>query len=266
MNQNLKNTTLKQEKFMKFGVADYGMNVWDGDCYDITLRLEELKKIGFNGTERLECTDAADAIYKASLYRKLGMDFATCRGANVQASNIFSAALGKEYVWLIAGNASRTVDLDVYIRRANRFVEASSRFGLKAALHNHLGSRIENQEELDRFMKEVPGAYLLLDIGHLFGAGGDVLTTIDKYFDRIAAVHFKDVYIKDASKGLDAWSERLRFCELGAGNCNEPWKEAAELLKKKGYDKWTLVEHDTHLREPLIDLKKSIDELKAVFC
>ena len=51
---------------MKFGVADYGMNVWEGGCYDITLRLEELRSIGLDGTERLEVCDAADAIYKAA--------------------------------------------------------------------------------------------------------------------------------------------------------------------------------------------------------
>ena len=251
---------------MKFGVADYGMNVWDGDCYSIEKRLEELRSIGYDGTERLEAIDAADAMYKAAIYRRLGMDFATCRNANVDATIRFSAALGKEYVWLTPGSALRTVDMDTYIRRANRMVECAAPYGIKVALHNHLGARIENQEELDRFMNEVPGASLLLDIGHLHGAGGDILGTIEKYYDRIAAVHFKDVFIKDASIGLDNWSARLRFCELGAGNCDEPWREAAALLKKLGYDKWVLVEHDTHLREPLIDLKISLDSLKEIFC
>ena len=252
---------------MKFGVADYGMNVWDGGCYDIQLRLEELKSIGFDGTERLECNDAADAVYRAALYRRLGMDFATCRcSGGVEQSTNFTAALGKEYVWLTPGDSGRTVDMDTYIRRSKRFVKVAANFGLKAALHNHLGQRIQNQDELDRFMEEVPEASLLLDIGHLFGAGGDVLGTIDRYFDRIVAVHFKDVFIKDEKLDLEHWTERLRFCELGAGNCNEPWEEAAKLLKKRGYDKWVLVEHDTHLREPLTDLKVSVDALKKIFC
>ena len=45
---------------MKFGVADYGMNVWDGGFYDFQTRLEELRTIGYDGTERLECVDAAE--------------------------------------------------------------------------------------------------------------------------------------------------------------------------------------------------------------
>ena len=253
---------------MKFGVADYGMNVWEGGCFDLQTRLEELKGIGFDGIERLEFVDGADALAKAVLYRRLGMDFATCRGGNgnVELSNQVTAAFGKEYVWFMLGNHSRDVSMDDFCRRARTFTAAAAKLGLKAVLHNHLGSRIESQEELDIFMKEVPDGYLLFDIGHHYGANGDVLGTIEKYFDRIASVHFKDVFIKDESKSLKEWGSRLRFCELGAGNCNEPWKEAAELLKKKGYDKWVLIEHDTHLRDPLIDLKVSLDELKKIFC
>ena len=79
---------------MKFGVADYGMNVWEGGCFDLQTRLEELKGIGFDGIERLEFVDGADALAKAVLYRRLGMDFATCRGPNAETTLRFSAALG----------------------------------------------------------------------------------------------------------------------------------------------------------------------------
>jgi sugar phosphate isomerase/epimerase len=195
----------------------------------------------------------------------MGMDFATCRGPNAETTLSFTAALGMEYIWHTPGDMSRNVDMDVFLRRSSRFVEAAARFGVKSALHNHLGIRIENQEELDEFMTRCPGAYLLLDIGHLHGAGGDVIGTVEKYFDRIAAVHFKDVFIKDASIGIDRWPERLRFCELGGGNCGVPWQEAAGLLKKLGYNKWIFVEHDTHLRDPLEDLAVSLDALKKIF-
>ena len=252
---------------MKFGVADYGMNVWEGGCYDITLRLEELRSIGLDGTERLEVCDAADAIYKAAAYRKMGMDFATCRvAANQVGLGIeYTAALGKEYVWLTPGPGGRDVDFDVFCRRANQFVKAAERFGLKAALHNHLGSRIESQQEREDFLEAVPGASLLLDVGHLAGAFGDNVEIIRKYYDRIGSVHFKDIFIKDASLGLDRWTERLRFCELGAGNAGFDFAAAGEELKRHGYDKWVLIEHDTHLREPLTDLKVSADALKAIF-
>ena len=34
---------------MKFGVADFGMSVWDGGLFDLQGRLEGLKAIGYDG-------------------------------------------------------------------------------------------------------------------------------------------------------------------------------------------------------------------------
>ena len=70
-------------------------------------------------------------------------------------------------------DAGRGVDFDVYCRRANRFADACARYGLQAGLHNHLGQRVENQAELETFLQRCPGVSLLLDTGHLSGAGGD---------------------------------------------------------------------------------------------
>lgn len=58
---------------MKFGIAEYGVNVWEGGCFDIEQRLKDYKKIGYEGTERLPAIDAADAVKNAGLCRRLGM-------------------------------------------------------------------------------------------------------------------------------------------------------------------------------------------------
>lgn len=252
---------------MKYGVADWGMNVYEGGLFDLEERLATLKKIGFNGLERLEACETMGAVRNASIFHRMGMDFATARGTKLEQNLEWSSAFGKEYVWLTPGETGRgKVSLDVFIRRARKFVEACRKYNLKAALHNHLGQVVERQEELDRFMEECPGAYLLLDIGHLACAGGDVCGTLERYYDRLAAIHFKDAFIKDESIGLDRWFERLRFCELGGGNKEGlvDWKGAAEILRKKHYDKWVLVEHDTHLNEPAQDLAVSLERLKNI--
>lgn len=252
---------------MKYGVADYGMNVYEGGLFDLEERLELLKKIGFNGIERLEAGETSSAVQRAVVFRRMGMDFATARGPRIEQNLEWTCAFGKEYVWLTPGDAVRgKVSMETYLRRSRKFVETCRKYGLKAALHNHLGTVIENQQELDQFMKECPGAYLLLDIGHLACAGGDVCGTLERYYDRIAAIHFKDAFIKDDSIGLDRWFERLRFCELGGGNVPGlvDWKGAAEILRKKNYDKWVLVEHDTHLNEPAKDLAVSLEKLKNI--
>lgn len=251
---------------MKYGIADYGMNVYEGGLFDLEERLANLKQLGYSGIERLEAADTCEAVNRAVTFHCAGMDFATCRGPRLEQNMEWSCAFGKDYIWLTPGDCGRDVEMDTFIRRSRNFCRACAKYGISAALHNHLGSRIENQEELDFFLKEVPEAKLLLDIGHLAAAGGDVCATAGRYFDRLAAIHFKDVFVKDESIGLDRWWERLRFCELGGGN--RPgmidWQGTARLLKEKNYTKWVLVEHDTHLREPLEDLKISITELKAI--
>lgn len=252
---------------MKIGVADYGMNVWSGGLYDIEERLCELKKLGFNGTERLEALSEADAIHKSALYRRLGMDYSTCRGPNVQANIQWTAALGKDYVWVTPGKTSRDVDFDVFCRRTNELCAAAANYGLKAGIHNHMDQCIETQQELEDFLKACPDATIVFDTGHLSAAGGDPVEIVRKYHHRISVVHLKDVFITDAEalkKREQSYTAGLRFCELGGGNNGLDNAKVIEALIDCGYDNWLHIEHDKHLNEPLEDLKKSIDFIKGV--
>ena len=248
----------------QIGVADYGMDVWFGGNLNLAQRLELLKSCGINGIEWLKGADMAEAVQNASLFHRMGMDFASCNMSSAELTMKCASAFGKKYVWITVP-ARRDIPFETYCRQANAFVEAAAYYGLKAALHNHLGTRVESQQELDDFMAAVPGAELLLDIAHLHAAGGDCVETVHKYNDRLAAVHFKDVFIKDESIGLDRWPARLRFCELNGGNCGLPLEAIVKALREAHYGKWLLIEHDTHLRPPEIDLKKSADILKDLF-
>ena len=248
----------------QLGVADYGMDVWYGGNFNLRQRLELLRDCGIGGIEWLKASSMSEAVQNAAEFHRMGMDFASCNMSNVELTMKCACAFGKKYVWITIP-AGRDVPFEDYCRRANAFVEAAKYYGLKAALHNHLGTRVESPQELDDFMKTVPGASLLLDIAHLHAADGDCVEVIRKYHDRLAAVHFKDIYYKDKSIGLDKWGQRLRFCELGGGNAGMDMEKIANELQKFNYDKWILIEHDTHLRAPEIDLKKSADLLKELF-
>jgi len=244
---------------MKIGVADYGMNVWDGGCFDIEERLARLKQIGYEGVERLEAITADQAIGKAGAYHRLGMDFATCRGPTPEVSIEWTAALGKTYVWTsVTGK-----DFDTFCRQVNIQVKACARHGIQAALHNHLGSPVESQAQLEEFLARCPMCGLILDTGHLAAAGGDPIAIVRRYARRLLAVHVKDWLVKDASVGLEHWYERGRFCELGAGNIGQDHQVFVQELKKTGYDAWVFVEHDTHLRDPMLDLAVSREYLRS---
>jgi len=245
---------------MKIGIADYGLNVWDGGCFDMEERLARLKEIGYAGIERLEAISADQAISKAGVYRRLGMDFATCRGPTPAVSIEWTAALGKAYVWTSATG----MDFNTFCRQVNIQVKACTRFGIRAALHNHLGTLVESQSQLEEFLGRCPECGLVLDVGHLAAAGGDPIAIVRRHARRLLAVHVKDWLVKDASIGLDRWNERGRFCELGAGNIGQDHKVFVQELVNSGYDGWIFVEHDTHISDPLRDLAVSRQYLRSV--
>jgi sugar phosphate isomerase/epimerase len=242
----------------KIGVADYGMNVWDGECLDTERRLRELKKIGYEGLERLEASGNDDAVHKAARFRALGMDFATCRGPTEEVGIRWTAAFGKAYVW----TASASPDFDVFCRQVNHQVSVCADRGIRVGLHNHLGSAVESQEELEAFLAACPGCGLVFDTAHLAAADGDVMTIIEKYPDRMLMVHVKDWLVTNPEIGLDQWYNRGRFCELGAGNIGMDNAAAVTSLVAAGYEGWFCVEHDTHLRDPLEDLAHSREYLR----
>ena len=246
---------------MKYGVADYGMNVWDGACYDIEARLERLKAIGYDGVERVYAVSADDALHKAARYKRLGMDFATCLGPNPELSIQWTAGLGKAYIWIPLSPRDR--DMDTFCRHSRLLSEACERWGITAALHNHMGTRIEAPGELEHFLKECPRCGLVLDTAHLAAVDGDPVAIVRRYADRLSAVHLKDWLVTNPEVGLDRWPERGRFCGLGKGNIGLDNIAVMKALREVGYDGWVFVEQDTHLQDPFVDLKESREHLSA---
>ena len=235
---------------MKFGIADYGMGVWYGGRFDTEQRLLDLKGIGYEGLERLRAVSADDAMYGAARFRRIGMGFATCSGPNPEVSIQWTSALGKQYVWTnVSGKC-----FDVFCRQVNYQVEVCARWGISVGLHNHLGSLVESQDELEEFLTRCPGCGLILDTAHLAAADGDPVEIVKKYGDRLVAVHLKDWLVTNPEIGLDRWPQRGRFCELGAGNIGLDNIAVMRAVVDAGYDGWVFVEHDTHLHDPLVDL------------
>lgn len=244
---------------MKFGVADFGMNMWYGGNYDPEARWADLKRIGYDGIERLYVVSADDVMNQAAAIRKAGADFATCLGPNPMCSIRWTAAVGKPYVWVDA----KGKDFDTYCRQANVMAEAAARYGVIAALHNHMGSLVETQGQLEEFLARCPKVGLILDTAHLAGAGGDALAIAKKYGQRVIAMHLKDYLLQHPEVGMDKWTQRGRFCELGAGNVGLDNLAILRAVVAAGFNGWVHVEQDTHLQDPLLDLAKSREYLRT---
>jgi inosose dehydratase len=243
---------------MKFGIADYGMNVWDGGCFDYEERWACLKEIGYEGMERLHAANGDDAVTRAARMHKLGMDFATVSAPTPELSIQWTAAFGKGYVW----TAVTGRDFDTFCRQVNGQAEACARWGIHVALHNHLGTLVESQEELEAFLERCPDCRLILDTAHLAAAGGDPVEIVRRYVDRIEVMHLKDWITTHPEVSLKEWPKRGRFCELGAGNIGLDNAEVMHALVAAGWDGWVLVEHDTHLQDPFKDLAISREYLR----
>ncbi|MBE6542219.1 MAG: sugar phosphate isomerase/epimerase [Ruminococcaceae bacterium] len=247
------------------GIADYGMNARYGQFYDYEERMDDIKKIGYEGCERLSPTDAADALQKASYLKGHGMSFATCNAPTIEKSIKWTAALGGKYIW--CSGLMEVHNLNDLIIRANYLEETCERYGICCAIHNHLASYVETQEQLEEFLDRCPGVGMILDIGHLNAAGGNVKEVFNKYYDRIKAIHLKDwvndeenpVWIGAAAAGLG----KGHFCALGKGLFADDNKYVVEECVKRGFDGWIHVEQDTHLRDPLVDLAESRELIRS---
>ncbi|NLM77460.1 MAG: TIM barrel protein [Ruminococcaceae bacterium] len=239
---------------LKIGVADYGMSVWYGGLYDYEQRLDDLKAIGYDGLERLPAASADSAMQKLVALAERRMDFATCETNNIELNIKWTAALRKEYIW---ANKPAYIkdDFDAYCRTTRHLCQACARYGIRASVHNHLGSLVETQEQLEEYLARCPEVGLIFDTGHLGVAGGDLLHIVEKYYDRITAVHLKGWYSTDSS-AKDWWAQGY-FCGLGQGNTEIDNEGVVKALVGKGYDKWLFIEHDTHKQDPLLDLGES---------
>lgn len=242
---------------MKIGVADYGMQVWDGGFFDYEERWNQLKLIGYEGIERLTAFSCEEALNKAARMRKDGMAFTTVRGPSVELSIKWTAGLGKDYVWI---QVTENQDFQSFYRQVNIMTEACRRSGIYAAIHNHMGTLVETQEQLENFLEACPFTKIVFDTGHLAAMGGDCVEIVQKYANRIQVIHVKDWFVEN--DGASEWYRRGRFCGLGKGNIGIDTKVILDTAVQMNYNGWVYVEHDTHLQDPLIDLTESRDYLR----
>lgn len=121
--------------------------------------------------------------------------------------------------------------------------------GVTLSYHHHMGSMIEDDEDIDWLMEgSAPEVTLLFDTGHLLFGRADPLAVLDKWGDRIHHVHFKDVRADVMAR---VRAEDLSFLEgVRAGVFSVPgdpegcidFQAITDRLRAVGYDGWIVVE------------------------
>lgn len=155
----------------------------------------------------------------------------------------------------------------------DRIAEAAADRGVRATLHPHVGTVIENRAEVERVLRaSMP---LCLDTGHLLLGGTDPAELISAAADRIAHVHLKDVSAEVAARfraGDEPFTESVRrgvFRPLGTGDIDI--RRVVGQLEDFGYDGWYVLEQDRVLETepgpnegPAPDVRESLEFLAGV--
>ncbi|BBZ03655.1 inosose dehydratase [Mycolicibacterium chitae] len=156
----------------------------------------------------------------------------------------------------------------------DRLSAAAAQRGIKAVLHPHVGTMVENHAEVQRVLAG-SGIPLCLDTGHLLIGGTDPLELTRTAPDRIEHAHLKDV---DAALCAKVQSGEMTYTEavaagiyvpLGAGDVDITG--IVKLLEDNGYDGWYVMEQDSILDAepadddgPLGDVLASVAYLQSV--
>jgi inosose dehydratase len=187
------------------------------------------------------------------------------------------AAAGADIVVLAArstdGSYDRKVQLDddewkILLANLARVEELIAAAGLKASLHPHVGTAVEDKAAVDRLL-ETSDIALTVDTGHLLIGGTDPVELVRRVPDRVAHVHLKDVDASVAAKvsgGEQSYSDAIRtplYVPLGQGDVDVA--ALVNLLEDNHYDGWYVLEQDCSLEGepaagagPIGDVRASI--------
>jgi sugar phosphate isomerase/epimerase len=132
--------------------------------------------------------------------------------------------------------------------------------GVRAGLHNHVGTWVETEDEIEQTLAAIPLLGASFDLGHLAWAGIDVEAILRRHGDRIVDLHLKDLDLDVAAASraeptpYQVASDRGLFREPGLGGMDLPGILAA---LPEDFGGWVIIEVDKASMEPFESAKAS---------
>lgn len=145
--------------------------------------------------------------------------------------------------------------------------------GVTLVYHHHMGTVIESEDEIDRFMAMTgPHTHLLLDTGHCTFGGGDPERVARKHMARVAHIHAKNIR---PTIMAEVRSQRLSFLEgvrrgvftvPGDPEGSVAFEPVLQIAAAHGYQGWLVIEaeQDPAVRNPLYYQGMGLTALKAM--
>ncbi len=125
---------------------------------------------------------------------------------------------------------------------------AAEDYGISMTYHHHMGTVIQDADEVERFLEGTDPEYvsLLYDTGHFAYCGVDPLEMVKKYMDRIRHVHLKDIRPDMVAKVRDEDLSFLDGVRLGAftipGDGCIDFDPIFKVIEESGYEGYMVVE------------------------
>ncbi|WP_127583475.1 sugar phosphate isomerase/epimerase family protein [Paenibacillus koleovorans] len=181
---------------------------------------------------------------------------------NVRLARILAKCGAGHLIFGPGGPRERPTTLEELKIAASTINEAAKRtfeLGVKACVHPHLWTELQDENELDALMEycDPDVVFFAPDSAHLTGAGMDPAAVVRRYKEKVAYVHLKDLMPKEARVEdfpMLMGNEALPvFCELGLGPVQFlPFMEELDAI---GYDGWVTVEIDKSTSTPFQSLQ-----------
>lgn len=145
--------------------------------------------------------------------------------------------------------------LDRVIDMLGRSAEVLRAEGVRTGLHNHVGTWIETEDEIERALADVPADLLgaSFDVGHLAWAGIDPVGLIERHAHRLLDVHVKDLDLEVARRSREtptsyrAATDAGLFLEPGLGDLD---LDAVLRALPADWPGWVIIEVDRASMSP----------------
>ena len=137
-----------------------------------------------------------------------------------------------------------------WISYSKKISEISNRLndiGLPMSYHEHMGTIIQTEEDVDRLLNETNDkTYLLFDTGHLLFSQANYENVLKKYISRINHIHCKDIredILKDSlKKDLSFRDSFLNGVFTVPGDGCIDYMPILKILKNNNYNDWLVIE------------------------
>ena len=134
-----------------------------------------------------------------------------------------------------------------YCKKINDISNRLSDEGIPMSYHEHMGTIIQTENDVDRFMNNTnQNTFLLYDTGHLLFAEANFERVLKNYISKINHVHCKDIrqnILENSLKNDLSFRESFLdgvFTVPGDG-CID-YEPLFKILHENNYDKWLIIE------------------------